>query len=171
MCSVHLGKVLQPPEVQKDREFTELSGVDSFAEAKNLSSSSAGIIIEGVDDMLIKISRCCNPVPGDAVMGFITSGRGISVHKKQCVNLHATDPRRWIDVEWSGNHGAGHRVEIWVSAENAKGVVAAISASISSDDANIVEISAHITPTDTADFNITLEVDSLEHLQQILQHQ
>jgi GTP pyrophosphokinase len=61
-------------------------------------------------------------------------------------------------------------VEIRVSAENEKGIFAAISASISSDDANIVEISAHITDTDTADFHIALEVDSLEHLQQILQH-
>ncbi len=167
----HLVKVLQPPEVQKEKDITELSGPDSFAEQKTPPSSSSGIVIEGVDDMLVKISRCCNPVPGDAVMGFITSGRGISVHKKQCVNLHATDPRRWIDVEWSaGQHGVGHRVEIRVSAENGKGVFAAISASISSDDANIVEISAHTTPTDTADFHIALEVDSLEHLQQILQH-
>ncbi len=166
----HLVKVLQPGEVQKEKELTELSGADSFAEQKLSPSSSSGIVIDGVDDMLIKISRCCNPVPGDAVMGFITSGRGISVHKKQCVNLHATDPRRWIDVEWSGNHGAVHRVEIRVSAENDKGIFAAISASISSDDASIVEISAHITPTDTADFYIALEVDSLEHLQQILQH-
>jgi GTP pyrophosphokinase len=165
-----LVKVLQPPEVQKEQELKEFGGVDSFVEPKKPSSSSSGIIIEGVDDMLIKISRCCNPVPGDAVIGFITSGRGISVHKKQCVNLHATDPRRWIDVEWSGSQGAGHRVEIRVSAENEKGIFAAISASISSDDANIVEISAHITDTDTADFHIALEVDSLEHLQQILQH-
>jgi len=120
--------------------------------------------------MLVKISRCCNPVPGDAVMGFITSGRGISVHKKQCVNLHATDPRRWIDVEWAADNKAGHRVDIRVSAENDKGIIAAISSSISSDDANIVEISAHITPTDTADFYIALEVGGLEHLQQILQH-
>ena len=137
---------------------------------KRRPSSGPGIIIEGMDDMLVKISRCCNPVPGDAILGFITSGRGISVHKENCVNLRATDPQRWIDVEWSGSSESKHRVEIQVSAENDNNIFVAISGSISSDEASILEISAHVTPTNTADFNIALEVSSLQHLEQILQH-
>jgi GTP pyrophosphokinase len=165
----HLVKTLEPPEIQKEKEEKRAAEA-SLPTERRKPTSGPGIIIEGMDDMLVKISRCCNPVPGDAIMGFITSGRGISVHKEKCINLRATDPQRWIDVEWSGGGESKHRVEIKVSAENGKGVFVAISGSISSDEASILEISAHVTPTDTADFNIALEVSSLEHLEQILQH-
>ncbi|MCK5069537.1 MAG: bifunctional (p)ppGpp synthetase/guanosine-3',5'-bis(diphosphate) 3'-pyrophosphohydrolase, partial [Desulfocapsa sp.] len=96
--------------------------------------------------------------------------RGISVHKAKCVNLLATDPQRWMEVEWATNQDSGHRVEIQVSAENGKGVFAAISSMISTDDADILEITARTTPADTADFHIAVEVESLQHLQTVLQH-
>ncbi len=163
-----LVKTLQPTEMQKERDVSSVAA-DTSPQRKT-ASSGPGIVIEGVDDILVKISRCCNPVPGDPIIGFITSGRGVSVHKKTCVNLLSTDPQRWIDVEWSATTQAGHRVEIQVSAENSKDIFSAISYSISSDDASIVEISAHITPTDTADFHIALEVENLEHLEKILQN-
>ncbi|RUM46778.1 MAG: bifunctional (p)ppGpp synthetase/guanosine-3',5'-bis(diphosphate) 3'-pyrophosphohydrolase, partial [Desulfocapsa sp.] len=116
----HLVKTLQPPEIRKERELRAITA-DSSSQQKT-GSSGPGIVIEGVDDMLVKISRCCNPVPGDPIIGFITSGRGVSVHKKTCVNLLSTDPQRWIDVEWSASSQTGHRVEIQVSAEHSKDV-------------------------------------------------
>ena len=164
----HLVKILEPPELRKEKEQKQTETPPHVEHRKPVSGP--GIIIEGIDDVLVKISRCCNPVPGDAIMGFVTSGRGISVHKEKCANLLATDPRRWIDVEWSESSDNKHRVEIQVSAENDKNIFVAISGSISSDEASILEISAHVTPTDTADFHIALEVSSLEHLEQILQH-
>jgi len=173
----HLVRTLQPPEIRKEEERRKAIAEASAAEKKaalsagrKKATTGPAIHIDGVDDMMIKISRCCNPVPGDPIMGFITNGRGISVHKAECVNLLATDPQRWIDVEWSTTQEAGHRVEIQVSAENGKGVFAAISTAISSDDADIIEISAHTTPADTADFHIAVEVEGLEHLQRVLQH-
>ncbi len=93
----HLVKALEPTEIKKE---TEQQAAPSLSASK--TTFGPGIVIEGMDDMLVKVSRCCNPVPGDAIVGFITSGRGVSVHKKDCVNLMATDPQRWIDVEWSG---------------------------------------------------------------------
>lgn len=173
----HLVKTLQPPEIRKEEE-ERIASTDPIASSKQAvatpgkrkTGTGSSIHIDGVDDMMIKISRCCNPVPGDPILGFITNGRGISVHKAECVNLRATDPQRWIDVEWTGTEEAGHRVEIQVSAENGKGVFAAISAAISADDADIVEISARTTPADTADFHIAVEVEGLGHLQRILLH-
>jgi GTP diphosphokinase / guanosine-3',5'-bis(diphosphate) 3'-diphosphatase len=165
----HLVKTLEPPEIRKEKEQKQAARETLPAE-KRKPSSGPGIIIEGMDDMLVKISRCCNPVPGDAIMGFITSGRGISIHKEKCVNLRATDPQRWIDVEWSESSESRHRVEIQVSAENDNGIFVAISGSITSDNASILEIAAHVTPTNTADFHIALEVSSLKHLEKILQH-
>ncbi len=173
----HLVRTLQPPEIRKEIE-EQKSVEDGIVVEKQLASHAArkngstgpAIHIDGVDDVMVKISRCCNPVPGDPIMGFITNGRGVSVHKTKCSNLLATDPQRWIDVEWSTNQESSHRVEIQVSAENGKGVFAAISTAISSDDADIVEISARTTPADTADFYIVVEVGGLEHLQRVLQH-
>ena len=104
------------------------------------------------------------------IVGFITMGRGVSVHKADCVNLRHTDPQRWIDVSWSGNSTRQHRVELLVSAENRRGIFADISAVISSENANIVEISAHTTPADTADLRVAVEVEDLEHLQTLTQH-
>jgi len=173
----HLVRILQPPEARQEEASQKNSTEDSVAArqahletARKKVKSGSAIHIDGVVDMLIKISRCCNPLPGDAIMGFITMGRGISVHKVECVNLQATDPQRWIDVDWATSQEANHRVEIQVSAENRKGVFAAISSVISTDDADIVEISAHTTPADTANFHIVVEVEGLEHLQLLLQH-
>ncbi len=172
-----LVRTLQPPEIRKEVE-EQKSGEDGdaveqqklFTGVRKKTSAGPAIHIDGVDDVMVKISRCCNPVPGDPIMGFITNGRGISVHKTECANLLATDPQRWIDVEWSTTQQSSHRVEIQVSAENGKGVFAAISNAISSDDADIIEITARTTPADTADFHIVVEVEGLEHLQRVLQH-
>ncbi len=173
----HLVRTLQPPEIRQEEASKKVSSEETTGNkqispeaAKGKSTSGTAIHIDGIDDMLVKISRCCNPVPGDPIIGFITSGRGVSVHKSKCVNLLATDPQRWIDVEWTTTHEAGHRVELHVSAENGKGVFAAISSVISSDDADIVEISGRTTPTNTAEFHIVVEVDDLAHLQILLQH-
>ncbi|HIP40767.1 MAG TPA: bifunctional (p)ppGpp synthetase/guanosine-3',5'-bis(diphosphate) 3'-pyrophosphohydrolase [Desulfocapsa sulfexigens] len=173
----HLVKTLQPPEIRKEEEERLISAETTDSKKQTVTTpgprkagTGSSIHIDGIDDMMIKISRCCNPVPGDPIMGFITNGRGISVHKAECVNLRATDPQRWIDVEWITTEEAGHRVEIQVSAENGKGVFAAISAAISADDADIVEITARTTPADTADFHIAVEVEGLEHLQRVLLH-
>jgi GTP diphosphokinase / guanosine-3',5'-bis(diphosphate) 3'-diphosphatase len=169
----HLVRTLQPPEIRKEEENRKASVAEkqaALSAGRKKAKTGPAIHIDGVDDMMIKISRCCNPVPGDAIMGFITNGRGVSVHKAKCVNLLATDLQRWIDVEWSTAQEIGHRVEMQVIAENGKGVFAAISTAINTDDADIVEITAHTTPADTADFHIVVEVEGLEHLQRVLQH-
>jgi GTP diphosphokinase / guanosine-3',5'-bis(diphosphate) 3'-diphosphatase len=171
-----LVKALQPPEF---RDETLQTGGPTPQEIANLMASQqrhggqggdSVISIDGINDMLVKISQCCHPVPGDAVIGFITTGRGISVHKANCENLLTTDPKRWIAVSWSGAQSAQHRVEILVSAENRRGIVATISAAINSDDANILGIPTRITPAGVVELQITLEVADLEHLQILLQH-
>jgi len=171
-----LEKYLQPPEVQQDGTSTEKSITqtesDVYVATHRTSHDEKDdvIRIDGIDGMLIKISQCCNPVPGDEIVGFITMGRGVSVHKTDCINLQHTDPQRWIDVSWSGKSSKQHKVELLVSAENRRGIFADISAVISADNANIVEISAHTTPADTADIRVAVEVEDLDHLQNLTQH-
>ncbi len=171
-----LEKFLLPPELRQEKEAIETtltqdeSGLYVNTHRGQKNDSGSVIHIDGIDDMLIKISQCCNPLPGDSIVGFITMGRGVSVHKADCLNLQHTDPQRWIDVAWSNVSNRQHRVELLVSAENRRGIFADISAAISSDNANIVEISAHTTPVDTADIRVAVEVESLDHLQTLTQH-
>ncbi len=130
----------------------------------------SGVKIDGIDGMLVKVSQCCRPLPGDPIVGFITMGRGVSVHKANCHNLLSSDPKRWIDVSWSGIAEKTFKAGIHVSAENKRGIFSEISGAISLDNANIVDISAHTTPTDQADMTISLEVENLKHLSTLIQH-
>ncbi len=177
VITVHnLVKALQPPELQqeKDQAGAELPPAQLAALLVGQSSEKepgkTGISIDGIDGMLLKISQCCSPVPGDTIVGFITTGRGVSVHKADCGNLLSTDPQRWIKVSWAGLEDRHYKAGVHVSAENRRGIFAEISSAISADNANILEVSAHVTPADTADLTISLEVANLDHLQLLMQH-
>ena len=171
-----LVKALQPPEFRNvpisQNELTpqELAAQMVSQQKSGGQGGDSAISIDGIDDMLVRISQCCHPVPGDAIIGFITTGRGISVHKASCELLLTTDPQRWIAVSWSGAQSVQHRVGILVTAENRRGIVATISAAINADDANILGITTRLTPAGIVELNITLEVGDLEHLQLLLQH-
>ncbi|CAG0908624.1 unnamed protein product, partial [Cyprideis torosa] len=101
-----LEKVLLPPEAQREQEGLgrelelESGGVFKRSGKKKKEEQKDAITIDGADDLLIKISKCCSPVPGDEIIGFITMGRGVSIHRTDCINLRQTDPNRWLDVEW-----------------------------------------------------------------------
>lgn len=171
-----LVKALQPPEF-RDGNIRQDEPTPQELAAQMVSQQKSGgqggdsaISIDGIDGMLVRISQCCHPVPGDAIIGFITIGRGISVHKANCEHLLTTDPQRWIAVSWSGAQSVQHRVEILVTAENRRGIVATISAAINADDANILGIPTRLTPAGIVELHITLEVGDLEHLQILLQH-
>jgi GTP diphosphokinase / guanosine-3',5'-bis(diphosphate) 3'-diphosphatase len=167
-------KVLQPEELRAEEEEKIAEQVEQLTitppPTKRQKPGSEGIVIEGVDDMLVKISQCCNPVPGDPIMGFITTGRGISIHKANCHNLLATDPQRRIEVSWSSDAKTVHRAQIYLVTQNKKGMLAAISNAISMDDANIIELEVKTTPENLSNINIVLEVEDLGHLSRLLQH-
>ncbi len=170
-------KVLEPAELRKDHEPNlelppeELATLMvSQQHASEESEDKAGIRIDGIEGMLVKISQCCQPLPGDPIVGFITMGRGVSVHKADCVNLLSSDPKRWLDVSWAGIAEKSYKVGIHISAENRRGILAEISGAISLDNANIVEVSAHTTPADLAEMTISLEVGHLDHLNTLMQH-
>ena len=169
-----LVKALQPPEQPHEEEVQSIEqAVEEHLEqvvkpVPQVERGRDGLKIAGVEGMLVKISQCCRPVPGDKIVGFITTGRGVSVHKAECANLLATDPQRWIDVSWSSSTESKYRAALQVSAENVKGIFSEVSAVLGSDDATIVEISARTTVEDTAEFDISLEVKDLDQLHQLM---
>ncbi len=170
-------KALQPKDVREEEEKRRqeelLEKTKRSEESRARSGSREGIDIQGIDDMLVKISQCCKPVPGDEIIGFITTGSGISVHKVDCSNLLATDPQRRIPVNWSASSKSMHRAELFIRAENRRGILADISGLISADDADVVEFKARTTPENIALLDVVVQVSDLQHLRQLqrnLQH-
>ncbi len=169
-----LTRVLQPDGFAEDEENSLAEEMQNRARrrAMNKAVASQGEIIdvEGVKGMPIKVSRCCHPIPGDPIIGFITTGSGLSIHKADCSNLLSTDAARWIDVAWPQELQQTYRVGLIIRAENKKSLLAAISSTISSDDADIVELTAKTTADNVAELETVLEVRDLSHLELLQQH-
>ncbi|WP_028585149.1 RelA/SpoT family protein [Desulfogranum mediterraneum] len=169
-----LMRALQPEEYREAEEKRRQEELEErarrAAEQRPPAPGKEAFDIDGVDDMLVKISQCCRPVPGDAIMGFITMGSGVSIHRSDCPNLLNSDPCRWLDVTWSGTVETSHRSALLIRAENKKNVLAEISSTISTDDANIVEMTVRTTAENITAIKVVVEVTDLQQLRLIKQH-
>lgn len=130
--------------------------------------SKDGIRVKGVDDVLVRFGRCCNPLPGDPIMGYITRGRGVSVHTANCPNVVTADPERRVDVSWDESQTMPHPVRIQVLSLDRRGALAGISSVLTSAEANILEAECHTTVDKKGICNFTIEVSDTNHLQRVL---
>lgn len=166
-----LEELLLPPEIKVEKAEENLT--DKFTAGKHgLKKPKSGdaIVIDGINDILVNISQCCMPMPGDDIIGFITTGRGISVHKTHCRNLEQADPARLIDVNWSPEAVGSHLTQLQVTAHDKKGLLVTLCNSITTDDANILHVDAHTDKNNVARLNIKVEVTSLDHLAILIKH-
>lgn len=163
--------VRQEEEKRHEDELREKAN-SSSGQSKPVPAGGRGVVqIDGIDDLLIKISQCCRPVPGDAIIGYITTGSGVAVHKAQCHNLLTAEPERLLEVRWSGGTTQGpHRTELFLRAEDRRNLLADISATISSDDANIIEMNSRTGSDHIAEFRVMVEINDLQHLQLLQTH-
>lgn len=154
-------------EEEIEEKLEELSKEKSEKKAK---PSSNGIIVKGIDNCLVKLSKCCNPLPGDEIIGYITKGRGVSVHRKDCVNVKdlLKEENRIIDVSWVEEKQASYNVDIEISANDRSGLLADITQALSSAKANIVGINAKTGKDRIAIIELTLETKSIDELNSIL---
>ena len=143
--------------------------IEELATAKrnNIKPSDSGIII---DNCLVKLSKCCNPLPGDEIIGYITKGRGVSVHRKDCVNVNELlkEENRIIDVQWCNQEKVIYTVEIEIFANDRNGLLADIVQKINESKAKLIGVNARATKERVAITEVTLEVDSLEGLNKII---
>ena len=139
---------------------------------KQTKASSGGMKISGMDNMLIHLSKCCNPVPGDKVIGFITRGRGVSIHTADCPNVGELtfDKDRLIDVSWDDLHTTAHAVKISVKTQDKPGLLASVSSSISAAEANITHAEALTGEDLQATLNFTIDIKDVEHLNKIIKN-
>ncbi len=142
--------------------------LDKVLERFGRKKSQSAILIGGVDNVLVRFANCCNPLPGEPVTGFITRGRGLTVHTKDCAQVLASDPDRRIDVEWDMQKRTSRPVKVRVVCTDQKGMLVGLSTAITNADANIVNATVH-TRGDHRGMNIfEIDVENLEHLNRVI---
>ncbi|APG25516.1 RelA/SpoT family protein [Syntrophotalea acetylenica] len=156
---VPVGK-LHPETEEKARAATETG-----APAKKPSSA---IKIQGIGDIMVRFAKCCNPLPGDPVVGFITRGRGITVHTVDCPSVLESDAERRVEVEWDIKKKAPHTARIRLATEDRKGVLASVSNAISACEANIASATVQRTRTHKSMIVFAVEVVDVEHLNRVI---
>ncbi len=158
-----------------DEEVLEALAIKQQAQSrKKPSSSGAGIVVRGMSDLSVRFSKCCSPVPGDEIVGFVTRGRGVSIHRSDCVNmmiLPEEERGRILEAEWQGDTAAGdgrYVASIQVFAKNHKGLLADVSRFLSDNNINILSISANPNKKQEATMHISFEIGGREELIRIL---
>jgi len=156
-----IGKLIPPEKLEiEKKEESRLKRL-----AKKIRREPSGIQIRGIEDMMVRFARCCNPLPGDAISGYITRGRGVTVHTADCPNVLGSDPERLIQVSWNLKEKAVHAVRVRVICNDKKGLLAEISSALASSEVNIIRADVSTTEDKKALCNFELEVNDLKHLQ------
>ena len=132
--------------------------------------SDSGVVVKGIDNCLVKLSKCCNPLPGDDIVGYITKGRGVSVHRKDCVNIKdlISEENRMIDVEWFNQNESEYNVEIETFANDRAGLLVDILKELGTTKAKLMGVNTRTTKERIAIMDITIEIENLDELNKVL---
>ncbi|MFA6308577.1 MAG: bifunctional (p)ppGpp synthetase/guanosine-3',5'-bis(diphosphate) 3'-pyrophosphohydrolase [Clostridia bacterium] len=160
-----LRKTLKPEELA----LLELEPIKK-QEKKKKCSPESGIIVKGIDNCLVRLSKCCNPVPGDKIVGYITRGRGVSVHRADCSNIteNLSEENRLIDVSWYKSENVSYKADITVLANERAGLLLEITNVINESKIPLKAINARTTRDQIVIINLTLEIEDTEKLEKII---
>jgi len=166
---VPLGQVVsRVVPADKLRPEAEDKGVAAPQAGPVRKKPSSAIKLQGIGDIMVRFAKCCNPLPGDPVVGFITRGRGITVHQADCPSVLESDRDRQVEVEWDVKKKAPHTAKVRLATEDRKGVLASVSNAISACEANIASASVQRTKTQKSLIVFAVEVVDVEHLNRVL---
>lgn len=161
----------------------EMTDAEVMAEVENsvqanrgrIQKNASGIVVKGIHDVAVRFSKCCSPVPGDEIVGFVTRGRGISIHRTDCMNilnLPEIDRNRLIDAEWqqeeAAESGGKYLVEISIYANNRNGLLADVSRALTEKNIDILALNTRVSKQGTATIMINFEISGREELQRIV---
>lgn len=162
-----IARMLQEYRKEHEEENIEAK-IEELAKAKQrrLKPSSSGVIVKGIDNCLVKLSKCCNPLPGDEIVGYITKGRGVSVHRKDCANVKdlLSEENRMIDVEWYDENKSSYQADIEIYSNDRSGLLVDILKEIGTTKAKIMAVKTKTTKERIAIIDVTLEVENLDEL-------
>jgi GTP pyrophosphokinase len=156
-------KLEQPPVAGKARPVVD-------AMKRLLRRSEERIKVKGTDDLLVFRARCCNPIMGEPIVGYITRGKGVSVHSQSCPNVTnlVYDPDRRIAVEWEQGAGGGYEVRLAVDLEDRPGALAAVTAALAAMQTDIRDAQVRTFDDQTASIELTVRINDLKHLDKVV---
>ncbi len=166
-----IAKILEVYKKDNPDEFIEKT-LEELANEKvrKTKPSNVGVVVKGIDNCLVRLSKCCNPVPGDEIVGFITRGRGVSVHRKDCVNVNdlILQEDRMIDVYWYDETQTSYSVEIEILANDRANLLADIIKQVSLAKTRLVGVNSKVNKDKIAVTDLTIEVENLQDLNNVL---
>ena len=159
-------------KLQKENEEIKPVETVQVPPVKKVMKSPEGIIIEGIDNCLVKFSRCCDPLPGDEIIGFITRGHGVSIHTRQCSNVPknialCAEPERWVKATWDTKASNDYRVTLGVTCINRVGMLADLSTALANMHVMIHSLFTKESKDSRVVIYLTITVNSAEHLRNL----
>ncbi len=163
------------------REAEEANQIELSKEMKEVKTAPSmrktrpthGVSVKGVDNLLVRFARCCNPVPGDEIIGYITRGRGVSVHRLDCQNLNSStdseEAARVIEVEWEQSVEANYSVDIEITGHDRPGLLNEVLHVVSESKTNISAVSARSDKNKVAMIHMAVLIRNIEHLQSVVE--
>lgn len=169
-----VAKIREEARKNEPEKTLELLSSDKNQQQKKkdkMEPKKPGVEVKGEKDLMVRFSKCCNPVPGDDIAGFITKGRGISVHRKDCNNfahLSETEPERVVEVKWTGKGAADFLAEIQIEAVDRYGLLTEVTNIVSSLDTSVRAVSARTNKKHIATINLTILVSDVNQLEKLI---
>jgi len=159
-------------EYQKNYDKSRFE-VKTIPVRDNSKKNKDGVTVEGIDNCLIKFSQCCNPLPGDNIIGFITRGHGVSIHKRDCTNVpkdlvNCAEPARWVNAYWNGNVKEEYKATLQLTCLSRVGLMAEIATQVANMRVNITSISTHDMKDGRTIVERTVNVSGVEHLKNLI---
>ncbi|MDI9485441.1 MAG: bifunctional (p)ppGpp synthetase/guanosine-3',5'-bis(diphosphate) 3'-pyrophosphohydrolase [Bacillota bacterium] len=169
--SIGSGRITAGQVVQKltGQEAPERRKLPEVKERRR-RESTRGVEVKGVDNLLVRFSKCCNPVPGDEIIGYITRGRGISVHRMDCPNVASlsTDPGRQIEVSWNADETDSYQVEIEIDGFDCPNFLSNIMNTLSERKTNVEAVTARTGRNGSVNVQLVVDIRDVEHLKDIM---
>ena len=175
-----VNRLLEEFEKTNKKNITDDKVLENIIESSKdqkmkLTKSKGGIVVKGIDDVAVRFSRCCNPVPGDEIVGFVTRGRGVSIHRTDCVNvvnMNENERMRMIEAEWQGfatGTGEKYSTEITLYANNRTGLLVDISRVFTERGIDLTGINSRLSKQGTATLSVSFEISGTEELNRIIE--
>ncbi len=160
--------------IQREEQIAAAPVAATLTPATKRTKNNGGVIIDNMDNCLVKFAQCCNPVPGDSIIGFITRGYGVSIHRRDCTNvpkdLDSCDNReRWVWVHWEEGQKTSFNANLRIVADNGENLLLKLATMLASHHIPVHSINARDTEDNGAVVTLTVAVNSVEHLQFVIE--
>ncbi len=166
-----ISKLLE--EYRKDHKEDNIEQkIEELAKERKTQAkpSNSGVVVKGIDNCLVKLSKCCNPVPGDEIVGYITKGRGVSVHRKDCKNIGDlfNQENRMIDVSWYTDKPATYNVDITILSNDRSGLLADIISTVTAEKTPMISVNSKVSKERIVITELTIEVSDISRLNDVI---